>query len=327
MTSKPATQADTEQQLRSALRTGNFPLALQLSRERADLTVKSLAQHIRRRGGSISDTALNYWELGVNVPEKSRSIHALRIAESVLGLQDSALVRLVGPPRPRGPSVTAQDQTDAVSRLRRAFGDKQVAEWAIRIVGEDYLARHRTVDIHEFHTVGAQGRPERHETRQVVKAAINGVDRYFYMFDTRVAGTPIPAIRSAGGCRVGRIWEHKEAGVGIVELLFDMALSRGDTHLFEYETGFEYKEQPPPEFRRSLTRRIAMLLIKVQFHPECLPSRILRSNWPHGQDEPRDIEEVRLDHDNSVHLADRVSGPGLIGFRWEWPKGMPCSGA
>jgi hypothetical protein len=179
-------------------------------------------------------------------------------------------------------------------------------------------AGHRTVAAHEWHLVGADGLPVRHRTLHVVRALRDGMDRYTLRFDSGEA-----EVRAVRGVRV--VHQRPEpGGLTAVDMLLPRPLDPGETATFEYETTFRWRSVPPPEVRRSMTRRVERLDMRVEFSPERLPATVHWAVWdgfaPGAR--VRAAERVELDREHAAHrFLDAVEEGFTVGFTWTWPPG------
>ena len=134
-------------------------------------------------------------------------------------------------------------------RVRFLVGPRAVPPETAAAFG---ATRHRTVPVHERHFLGADGLPTRHETRQVIEATQDGLDRYPYRFDTDALTVEVG--RGYSGL-VGPLY-HVDAGVYAVDIALEKPLRQAQTTTLEYTTTFHYRSAPNPEFRRAARERI-----------------------------------------------------------------------
>ncbi len=179
---------------------------------------------------------------------------------------------------------------------------------------EDRERPWRTLALQEYHFIGADGIPVKHQTRHLLVATQDGLDRYPYRFDTDQL--------SVSMVRGGTVSDPYPTGDGLfaVDVLFSKPLKQGEPIGFEYDTIFHYREQPAPEFRRAVRGWLESLYVSVQFHPSKLPRSIWWATWSDYREDSRIVERTRieLDSDYSVfnYLKD-VEG-AVVGFCWEW---------
>jgi hypothetical protein len=176
---------------------------------------------------------------------------------------------------------------------------------------------HRTVSLHEWHTVGPDGLPARHRTVQVLRALQPGVSAFTLRFDRREAW-----VRALRGCRAGEPRPQAD-GLMAVDLELPRPLAVGETAALEYETLFRWRSVPPPQVRRGMRQRVERLDMRVEFSPDRLPVRLEWAVWDgFGADaRVRAAEEVSLDAEHAVHrFVDAAEGV-TVGFTWTWAPG------
>lgn len=177
---------------------------------------------------------------------------------------------------------------------------------------------YRTVSLHEWHLIGADGLPARHRTIHVLRALRPGLRAYTYRFDSREA-----SVRVIAGARAGGPYTDDE-GLTAVDLELPRSLAAGETATLEYETVFSWRAVPPPELRRSMRLRVERLDMRVEFSPERRPEQLHWAVWDgHAPGARiRAAERVDLGEDHSVHrFVDALDG-GTVGFTWRWPPGQ-----
>ena len=177
-------------------------------------------------------------------------------------------------------------------------------------------AQHRTVSVHEHHYLGPDGLPSRHETRQVIEATVDGLDRYPYRFDTDAL-----TVEVGRGCRrtIGSLYEVAPGLYG-VDLELTEPLAAQATTTLEYTTTFGYRSAPAPEFRRAASKMIDGLNVLVSFHPAKLPAAVWWAHWESvdGPVIPASQREWRLDLNNCVQNYMSSIEDAVVGFRWTW---------
>jgi len=85
------------------LETGPFAEALRAAIRARGLGLERIRYRLRGKGATVSLATLSHWQSGRCRPERAESLRALKNLEEVLGVPEGALIRLLGPPRPRGP--------------------------------------------------------------------------------------------------------------------------------------------------------------------------------------------------------------------------------
>lgn len=180
-----------------------------------------------------------------------------------------------------------------------------------REIGPD---RHDLVCAHDLHTLGPDGSPAEHQTIQVIRSTVDGLDRMPYRFDTDEL--VVDVVR--GGKLDERLYRVADQLYG-VDILFDQPLARGETTLMHLRTTFRYKTPPPPEFRRGVLNGPNDLTMWVNFHPERVPARVWSARWDRLDHESIVHEElIELDGEYSVHARFGGIAQAIVGFHWEW---------
>jgi len=171
-----------------------------------------------------------------------------------------------------------------------------------------------TLALHELHTLGPDGSPAEHQTIQVIKSTVDGLESLPYRFDTDELAVEV--------IRGGRVDDHiyrLNETLYAVNLLLEEPLAAGDTALMQVRTVFHYKELPPPEFRRGVMSSTKELTIWVKFHPDRVPRKVWLASWDRV-DHARILEQepAELDDEHSVHCRFAAIDKYIVGFHWEW---------
>ena len=175
-------------------------------------------------------------------------------------------------------------------------------------------ARYETIALHETHTIGPDGRPAEHETIQTIRALVDGLDRYPYLFDTDQLAVDV--VR--GGRLDPGMYRINDRFHG-VDLMLEPPLGRGESTLLHLRTTFAYRRPPPPLLRRGVRRSVEDLTIWVRFHPRRVPRRVWQARWE--VDEPTRLlarHQVELDSELSVRARFGPVRAALLGFSWDW---------
>jgi hypothetical protein len=188
----------------------------------------------------------------------------------------------------------------------RAIGDEK----AVRL-GSPRL---RTLALHDHHYLGPEGLPVKHRVIHVIEAIVDGVDRVPYRADTNAL--TIEAGQGFSGL-AGPVYQPI-AELFVVDMLLAKPLAIGETATLEYTASFHYSAPPPPEFRRVAQFHVENLDIRVEFHPDKLPSDVVWAIWD-GMDGPIvEREHVTLDGQFAVHRYLRLAEKTTVGFHWDW---------
>jgi hypothetical protein len=176
---------------------------------------------------------------------------------------------------------------------------------------------HRTLALHEFHTLGADGHPADHRTVHLIRA-LEPISRVRYRPDGEVAAVEVlrGGVVGCPGTRPGSCG-HGEFDAVDIEL--HRCLAPGETASLEYRTRYLTGGRPATSFRRSVRYGAGNVEIHVQFHRRFLPRRIWWAAWEEpspGTGEPTLLEEVCLEPDGSVHRYLEWCEGGSLGFSW-----------
>jgi hypothetical protein len=173
--------------------------------------------------------------------------------------------------------------------------------------------RLETLAVHELHTLGPDGIPAEHQTIQVVRSTVDGLDAYPYRFDTDEL-----VVEVVRGGRVGDMYRVTESLFG-VDMVLDRPLARDETALMHYRLVFGYRTAPPTEFRRGALGVMRDVTLWVQFHPDRLPARIWLARWDRlDHATVTEQQEVELDGEYSVQARYDEIEDVIVGFHWAW---------
>ncbi|MDT8915181.1 XRE family transcriptional regulator [Amycolatopsis sp. PS_44_ISF1] len=301
-----STARPVDRELRRLLRQGTFAQVLDHCLNVRGLSLKRLQDDLEARGAHMSRAALSYWRNGQCRPERDESLRAVRALEELFGLPESALVSLLGPPRPRGRGA----EPGSVDRKRMWPGhDPLVASLA---VSADEGLRH--LSVHEDVRVGADRRLAEVSTRMVVEAARDHVDRCLvYQW---VEESELPELAASRFCRPGRTRRDETAGATVCELVLDQRLMAGERTVVE----FTWKFAGGPElthYHRRFTRPVRELVLQVEFTgpapANCVPYRQRTPADPARRGHP-----LWIGLTGAAHLVVEDVRPGIAGLSWEW---------
>jgi hypothetical protein len=178
--------------------------------------------------------------------------------------------------------------------------------------------RHQTLSLHDHVYVGADGMPARTRTLQVVEAIADGLDRIPYLYDTKAL-----TLEVGQGCTelLGDLYQVTEE-VFATYIALARALETGETTTLEYWTTYQYQPDPldprEREYRRAVMGRLENFDVRVEFHPDKLPSGIWWATWDGLEGGILDQEPVALDRQHSVHRYLRFIEKTVVGFHWAW---------
>ncbi|SDP73382.1 helix-turn-helix domain-containing protein [Lentzea jiangxiensis] len=279
------------EELADLLVTGPFADALRVAIQVRGLSLERLQHRLKLRGAPVSVTALSYWQSGRRRPERPESLRALAQLEDVLGLPETALSRLLGPPRPRGRS--RRRQTSA-----RTPWDGS---------GLVLTAQHDRVEVAPCGGVlGVR-------SRQVMQARSADVDRWILCQET---GSAQPALTAVRSCQVGRVARERTNGVLVAELVFDEPISAGDSVAIEYELIYPHPTAEHTHFRR-FAERVHDYVLEIKFPAGSPPESCEQfASGPAGAESSGGTRPAPVDDGGYAHAAALDFGPGLYGMRW-----------
>lgn len=174
--------------------------------------------------------------------------------------------------------------------------------------------RVKTLSLHDHHYLGPDGMPVRHRVIHVIEAITDDVDRIPIRADTNAL--TIEVGQGFSGL-AGPVYQPIEE-LFVVDMLLAKPLAAGETATLEYWVSFHYTQTPPPEFRRVVQFFVENLDIRIEFHPEKLPSNVEWAVWD-GLDGPIvEREQVTLDSQFAAHRYLRLAERTAVGFHWDW---------
>ena len=303
--------------LTQLLTTGPFPEALRAAIKASRLSLDRIQHRLALRGVTISVATLSYWQSGRRRPERPESLEALRHLESVLGVPQSGLSALLGPPRPRGRRCrpTTMMPIDALWARR-----ERVANLLSKVDTSSDLKLGR-ISQHDRIEISADGGQKSVWVRQILRAEQDGPDRWALVFETEESDV-LPEIVNVRNCHLGRIARDHEANIMVAEMMFERPLTRGETLSMEYQLVFPEGHAPKGNntFARKFRLPVREYVIEVRFDEANLPSRVQQYSVPAGDETPSRRRNLTVDSGGGVHAVALGFGPGVFGIRWEWPN-------
>lgn len=177
--------------------------------------------------------------------------------------------------------------------------------------------RHQTLSLHDHLYVGADGRIDRGRTLQVIEATADGVDRVPFLCDTSVLTFEV----GQGCVEIGNVAQIGTS-VFAAHILLAKVLGVGDTLTLEYWVTYrmpgDLADPSEREFRRAVIRDLRNIDMRVEFHPERLPTKVWWTQWDGIEGAVLNEELVERDSQNSVHRYLRSLDRTVAGFRWTW---------
>jgi endogenous inhibitor of DNA gyrase (YacG/DUF329 family) len=170
--------------------------------------------------------------------------------------------------------------------------------------------------------LGAGYRPLQVRVTLSVRAAHDGVDRYWYV--DRDDPRSRSAVGATTGCRVGRrVPEPGPPGLpgprlAAVELVLDRRLARGEVHELSFAVRFDPGPRRPaePEFRYLLDQPAQRLDLSVSFDPRAEPAEMLACRWRPRDGSEQSRRAVTVPGCRTYQLVVDDPAPGGYGWRW-----------
>ncbi|MFF4953694.1 hypothetical protein ACWC2K_32815 [Streptomyces chattanoogensis] len=302
-------------ELAQLLRTGPFHLALRSALTARGLALTRVQHKLAQRGIKVGVTSLSYWQQGARRPQRPESLRAVRALEEVLELPAHSLHRLLVPEggaRPEAERPAARSYRSLMAPagvLQQLFAELETpADGGLHTVGH-----------HERVRIGPRRELSARESLQVVRAHRDGVDRYVAIHRGDQGCDPSRVrVAAAENCRLGRVRGDAGAGVVVAELLFDVRLRAGDTHVFGYsfEDGSGGSSS---EYVRGFSFAGGQYVLQVRFDEAALPVRCRRFAQTSAHAPRSAQQELTLSGTHrAVHLVEQGVRPGILGIGWDW---------
>jgi len=178
--------------------------------------------------------------------------------------------------------------------------------------------RHQTVTLHDHVYLGTDGRIDRVRSLRVIEATEAGVDRIPFLYDTSSLTLDL-----GEGC-AGIASDLRRIGPDLyaAEILLTRKLGLGETLMVEYTTTFGPAGDPQDkinrEYRRAVVAQLENLDLRIQFHPDKLPSQLWWATWEGVDGAVVDQQQVPLDSQYAAQHYLRSVQRAVVGFYWRW---------
>ena len=178
--------------------------------------------------------------------------------------------------------------------------------------------RHQTLSLHDHVHVDAGGLLARARTLQVIEATVDGLDRIPYLYDTKAL-----TLEVGQGCTelAGDLYQVGDE-LFVTQITLAKTLDAGETSTLEYWTTFQYPGDPADpherEYRRAVMGRLENFDMRVEFHPDRLPTGVWWASWDGVAGGIIEQEAVDLDRQHSAHRYLRFIEKTVAGFYWRW---------
>lgn len=303
-----------------------FATAVRAGIARRGLSLRDLEAVLVAEYGALASSVatLSAWQTGASSPPRTPTGRSRVLAlERCLGQPAGDLALLipggaaVPPPRP---PARLDGLACRHARLKHLVTD---------LAGPQQLL---PVALTKDYRLGASRRPLCARITMRVRAAHDGVDRYWFLdaSDARLH----PTVVEATGCGMGRYVTEPEAPAPVpadqrlvaAELLFDRTLARGEHHEFSFLVQYDAELAAPrmaePLFRHVQVQPCERLDLTVSFDRRSIPAEVLACRW-----RQRDLIEVWRQPKTrpgclayQLVITDPV--PGGYGWRWGWAPAL-----
>lgn len=173
--------------------------------------------------------------------------------------------------------------------------------------------RHETIMLHEVHQVGPDRKPASHRTVQTLRAQVDGMDFYPYVFDTNAATVVVKR-----GGTPGRLYRIDATFFGM-NIEFDHVLRADETAMLDLVTTFNYADVPPSELRRGAFHQIEKFMLEVRFDPANVPQQVYWAEWDSFDNNVITRRQpVELDQALAAHCYHERIYRTIVGFCWDW---------
>ncbi|MCP2169473.1 helix-turn-helix domain-containing protein [Goodfellowiella coeruleoviolacea] len=302
--------------LTQLLTTGPFPEALRAAIKASRLSLDRVQHRLALRGVSISVATLSYWQSGRRRPERPESLEALRQLEAVLGVPQSGLSALLGPPRPRG----RRCRPSSLMPIDALWDCPERVASLLAQVDTSSDSRLGRISQHDRCEVASDGGMKSTRVTQILRAEQDGPDRYVAVFETEGA-TEVSRLTALRNCHVGRTAIDPTTNMLVAELMFERPLARGETLIMEYQ--LDNPGPPYPAGNQCWARKFRVpvreYVLEVRFAPAALPVRCQQYSMLAGEEVPARQRNLTLDRSGGVHAVALGFGPGVFGIRWDLP--------
>jgi hypothetical protein len=178
--------------------------------------------------------------------------------------------------------------------------------------------RHQTLSMHYHVWVDGDRRIDRVRILKVIEATAQGVDRMPFICDTKVL-----TVEVGQGCKeLASPLRRVRADLLTTEILLARTLDLGETITLEYWLTYRYPgdvtDPAEREQRYGVVRQLENFDMRVEFHPDRLPTRVWWARWDGIESDVAEQQEVSLDSQHAAHRYLRSVSKTVVGFRWEW---------
>lgn len=281
------------------------------------LALDRIRAHLVAAGHDLSIATLSYWQTGRSAPVRRSSIEAIGTLEVILRAPRGSLARALLEMQSARRALTEPSPEVQVPDHPGWLAHSTGAEAADAMIAGLGLTLDGDIDRvlqHDLLVMGADRRPVRHTTRDVVIARAPGVDR---VVTTRLGGEAgrLALVTGRLGCRLGRSRVLPTHPVTVAELLLERPVPEGAAHVMEHDVHLVGGVLPMSWFSRAYLSHTQEGVIRVQFRRDDLPDRVGVYIGPLTSTPQFRPAPLR---DGTLTVARQDFPPSQISLRWSW---------
>lgn len=174
--------------------------------------------------------------------------------------------------------------------------------------------RYETVELYETHYVDRDGRPEKHETIQSIRATADGVSRYPLRIDTKAhVQVEEGVVRASDTYRC-------DDDIYAIDVMLPHELREGECIDVRYSIFFEDDCAQQSVFRRAAYPPIENMTVEIKFDTRKIPRSVVWATWrDFSSDSPMlTCEPMEPDDKGVVRKCLRSAKRTVVGFVWNW---------
>lgn len=275
------------------------------------MSLASVRERLVAAGTPVSLATLSYWRSGQREPERDTSLRALVELERMLGLLPGELEGLL-PHRRRIPPPS----TSAMVAEHRPALEAMFAELGLPPKADGLLVDREV-------TVRLDVDESRCQTKISMMAGrectADGVDRFAWFLLHGDDEGSVDDFSSYSGFQPGRVLNSPEKRLSVTEALLEREMNRGDIALMDWS--FDLSGTPEDDWLSyQVLRRTPAVTLWLRFHPDHLPAACQRLTEVDGVEEWTEVDVQPATGHTWVNF-----GPGIVGFRWQWPEDLHVS--
>ncbi|GAA1388107.1 hypothetical protein [Luteococcus peritonei] len=278
-----------------------FAERLSLAIAERGLSLHRIRAHLQALGLDVSVATLSYWASGRSRPTRGRSLDMVHSLERVLQVEPGHLAEALG------------SQPSPV--LERLVPDAGALAQVLRDMGLNYPGQHRRMLVHDTNLLDASGQERHCSTRQVIRAEVDGVDRWGIV--VRPEDGQAAEVEALATLRLGETVPVPGSSILVVEALLPRPLHRGETVFTEHRTHYlGDAAEPCTRFGRLVGGSVDMLVLEARFESR-MPRHVERCFLdPDGQSLPV-VQSVMVSQYH-LHVVVPTASPGTHTLDWTW---------